>query len=87
MMEVVFTINRDDISDERLKEYADVLNEMLGIDGAWEIVRRSDREGVMTTECTRCDGTGKMQTELRGFEQCMSCDGTGHSEAIGNRRA
>lgn len=37
--EFVFTIDRDDLSDERLQEYQQQLNVLFGIEGKWDIER------------------------------------------------
>lgn len=34
-------------------------------------------KGVPLVACPKCDGTGRMQTELRSFEHCTRCDGSG----------
>ena len=36
--------------------------------------------------CPKCDGTGRMQTELRGFEHCTRCDGSGTLAALRKAR-
>ena len=41
-MKLVFKISRDDLPRERIEEYKKLLNEMLGIDGDWEVVQGAD---------------------------------------------
>lgn len=38
------------------------------------------------SRCPKCDGTGRMQTELRGFEHCIRCDGSGTLAALRKAR-
>lgn len=43
-MTLTFTIDRDDISPERLEEYKKALNALVGYDAEWELVRADNKK-------------------------------------------
>ncbi len=59
-MTLVFEIDRDDLPPARVEEYKALLNEMLGVDGQWQIVSKPVRECVpsVTNEPDPVNGSG-----------------------------